>query len=235
MQILNFLKKFLTRTMKFTLDLIFPIECAICGKTGVYLCGLCEGKVLHHGKSIYECGGPRPYDVLAAYEYENRLFAVTLVEKLKYKFSQEIAGILGRILYKRFEDFLRGAADSADDGAAHNNFAITFVPIHKKRFLWRGFNQAQMIAKVLADLSGLPFAEYLVKIRNTPPQVGLKRTERLKNLVDVFALQSNVRLPKNIILIDDVSTTGTTIKECAKVLKDNGAERVVGMVVCKRV
>jgi len=215
--------RYLLKILEVLLDLIFPRECAMCGANGKYLCDLCRKKAIHYGRPLYG------NDIFAAYKYEKGLFVIALIEKLKYKFSQEIAEILGYILHERFNDFLRRASQE--------NFVITFVPIHKKRHLWRGFNQAQMIAKVLANLSGLPLAEYLVKTRNTPPQVGLKRDDRLKNLIGAFALNINFdrQLAKNIILIDDVSTTGATIKECAKVLKAGGAERVIGMVAAKRV
>ncbi|MBI5152650.1 ComF family protein [Candidatus Peregrinibacteria bacterium] len=190
------------------LNLIFPRQCVLCGATGAYLCGACLREKKYGGDAVHK-----------------------LIELLKYKFSAEIAEILGRILYERYAGFLARAGRDLKCAGQENNWAIAFVPIHKKRFLFRGFNHAEKISRTVADLSGVPISDCLIKIRNTHPQVGLKRSERLTNLIDAFALRPGAAVAKNIILIDDVRTTGATLAECVKVLKKAGAVKIYEMVL----
>lgn len=190
------------------LDLIFPKECVLCGANGAYLCEMCSRDKKFDDETIHK-----------------------LIKLLKYKFSIEIAQFLGQILYERYADFLKRAA--AEKSALNESWSITFVPIHKKRFLFRGFNHVELIARVVAKLSRVPISDCLIKIRNTHPQVGLKRQERLTNLIDAFAIKPGASTAKNIILIDDVKTTGATLNECAKVLKKSGVEKIYEMVLRK--
>lgn len=209
------------KTFGWLLDLIFPRRCVLCRAEGSYLCNKCEaGLNLIRGR----CS-----EILFACGHNENPAVARLIEILKYKFSIEIAEILARLLYKNFADFL--------EMARHKNFAITFVPIHKQRRRWRGFNHAELIARGLGKMCGIPVWNCLMKIKNTPAQVGLNKAKRLNNLSGAFKTAqefSNVNPSiKNIIIIDDVSTTGATINECAKVLKESGAKKVVGLVLCK--
>ena len=104
---------------------------------------------------------------------------------------------------------------------------ITYVPLHPDRQAERGFNQAEVLASVLAGKLGHKCEQTLSRVRATVPQVALGRAERLNNLREAFALHSGTDVDgKTVWLIDDVVTTGATIGECATVLKNNGAARV---------
>jgi len=104
---------------------------------------------------------------------------------------------------------------------------ITYVPLHPDRQAERGFNQAEVLASVLARKLGHKCEQALWRVRATVPQVALGRAERLKNLREAFALQPGADVRGKILwLIDDVVTTGATIGECATVLKNNGAAQV---------
>ena len=103
------------------------------------------------------------------------------------------------------------------------------VPLHGNRLQERGYNQSELLTRALSRYSGMPWQCSLKRVRDTPHQTGLDRTERLQNLRDAFALNcdtSSIK-GKRIILIDDVLTTGTTLRSCAQVLYHHGAKEII--------
>lgn len=109
------------------------------------------------------------------------------------------------------------------------------VPLHVRRLRQRGYNQAGLLAKALGRKLGIP-VRYDLLIRKcwTEPQTRLKRQERLENVKDAFTLTMPAKLEKcNILLIDDVFTTGTTLNECARTLKNGGAGAVLALTVSR--
>ena len=113
---------------------------------------------------------------------------------------------------------------------------ILAVPLHKKRLRWRGFNQAEYLAKRVADHFGLIFRDdIIIRQKYTPPQVKIRDyKERAKNIKGAFKCLSPRSIKnKKIILIDDVCTTLSTLGECAKVLKKAGAKEVWGLVLAR--
>lgn len=112
---------------------------------------------------------------------------------------------------------------------------VAFVPITRKRQAWRGYNQAEELARALANISATKLAPSLSKKSNTRPQVGLSQRQRRQNLVGKFSYQGKKELiaGKRILIIDDVATTGSTLNECAKVHKQAGARSVWGAVLAK--
>ncbi|MBR4079181.1 MAG: ComF family protein, partial [Christensenellaceae bacterium] len=105
---------------------------------------------------------------------------------------------------------------------------ITCVPLHPIRRRERGYNQSELIAKRLSELTSIPYSPLLIKIRNTPPQSTLKsHAERLDNIHGAFQLKDDPDLSgKHILLADDVFTTGATAEECTALLKSAGAASV---------
>lgn len=101
---------------------------------------------------------------------------------------------------------------------------FTFVPMHKKRERKRGYNQARVLAEELAAHTTTPCIPLLEKIKETPNQARLDRETRETNLAGAFSAPTKV--PEHIVLIDDVMTTGSTVNECAKILKKSGASIV---------
>jgi ComF family protein len=105
------------------------------------------------------------------------------------------------------------------------------VPLHKHKMRVRGFNQSEILAKQIAKRKGLIFENLLNRRIDTVTQVGLTREERENNLREAFVVNNSV--PKNILIIDDVFTSGSTLNQCARVLKESGAEKVYGFVFAK--
>jgi ComF family protein len=113
--------------------------------------------------------------------------------------------------------------------------AIIPVPLHPKRKKERGFNQARVIAKELARIKGVELVERcLVKIKNIVPQTSLEAEQRKKNVRGAFRVKGEERLKgKIVLLVDDVYTTGSTLKECSRVLRKAGVKEVRALTVAQ--
>jgi len=113
--------------------------------------------------------------------------------------------------------------------------AIIPVPLHPQKKRQRGFNQAEIIARELALLKGIPLEEKrLVKVKNVPPQTSLEQKEREKNVRGAFRVVKSERVKgKILILVDDVYTTGSTLRECSLELKRAGAKEVKALTIAQ--
>lgn len=106
------------------------------------------------------------------------------------------------------------------------------VPLHASRYRKRGYNQAQILAEELSALTGLPAGkDVLYRIKKTIPQKTLGRGDRMKNLKGAFGVSRAWKPCKNVLLIDDIYTTGATLERAARVLKIAGAENVYFLTV----
>lgn len=108
---------------------------------------------------------------------------------------------------------------------------IVPIPLHWTRKAWRGFNQAEEIGAVIAQLSGKPQINLLVRHKKTKFQAECSKAERAYNIADAFSLRSNVAIKgKNIVLVDDLATTGVTLMHASKILYKAGAKSVIAVV-----
>jgi ComF family protein len=105
--------------------------------------------------------------------------------------------------------------------------------LHKKQYVKRQYNQAEVLAGNLSKATGIPVApQALSRARETRAQYTLNKQERVKNIKNAFQVKDGTRLPgAKILVIDDICTTGSTINECARVLKQAGAMEVYGLVL----
>jgi ComF family protein len=109
------------------------------------------------------------------------------------------------------------------------------VPLHPHKFAERGYNQAELLARALARIMALPVAvDAMVRVHNTASQVQrATRTERLENMRNAFAAKTDLVAGRDIIIVDDVSTTGATLTACAAALKEKGARSVSAIVLAR--
>ena len=106
------------------------------------------------------------------------------------------------------------------------------VPIHKKRFRQRGFNQSEIIAQEIGRIMNIPVSKNkIIRIKNTKPQKALDDMERIKNIRNAFCAVRGYKPQKNILIIDDIYTTGATIRHIAQILKELGAVRVFFLTI----
>lgn len=232
------------------LDILFPRFCLGCGIEGTYLCQdckaileisenkycLCEKNALRlpskeeKGKCS-KCHSKKLSGLYSALSYKEKFLTRKLIHFLKYPpyFAKTLAETLAFLIIDHIS--LLGK----DPKNFFENRILIPVPLEKKKLNQRGFNQSEEIAKKLSEISGAPLiADCLIKIKTTPPQMKLSGKEREENLKNAFLCKnSELVRGKKIFLIDDVYTTGTTIEECAKVLKKAGAKEIWGIVVAR--
>jgi competence protein ComFC len=188
----------------------------------------CKYKLVHK-----KCMARTALDgVFVAAKYSK--FIENFIGDIKYEFYYAMVDDLVRVVEYYF---------SSEIGRNYKTILseslITFVPLNPWRRRWRGFNQSELLAVKLTKLWNLKCVKLLKRVKNTKKQVGLKRVQRLKNLKEAFkveretAKQLTAKQKSKIIIIDDVMTTGATLEECAKVLKDAGFRRVYGLVVAR--
>ncbi len=105
--------------------------------------------------------------------------------------------------------------------------AVVPVPMHQRKLMERGFNQAEIIASILSKKLGIYLNNCLDRITDTLPQTTLGRKDRIKNLKGAFQIKNEIEITEEIIwLVDDVTTTGATLDECASILKGNGVKKI---------
>lgn len=249
------IKKLLVRgneLRRFFLDLIFPIECLGCGDEGAWLCVYCLRKIkIAELQHCLGCGKPDEFGRFcpacrknfslkgfwSAASYDQALVA-RLVKVLKYNFATGLAPVLAKIIstfFKRMMDRQR-LAGSLSFFADFSEIIVIPVPLHPRRLRWRGFNQAELIARAIASDYDLAVdCESLLRIRNNQPQTTVAPAERAANINNCFSLNGDVgRIKgKRILLVDDVATSGSTMDECARVLLAGGAREVWGFALAR--
>jgi ComF family protein len=137
----------------------------------------------------------------------------------RFKFHRDLAA--GRLLAELMVDAARQQLGTRLPDR------LLCVPLHRERLRERGYNQALELAKPLARALDIPLhADALVRVRSTSAQTGLDAKARRRNLHAAFAVETGVDLPAHVAILDDVMTTGTTLRECARVLLRSGVERV---------
>ncbi len=152
---------------------------------------------------------------------------VELISRFKYQGATYLAEPLGMLL-----------ADLQDEYFSFSNIDILIpVPLHPRRLRERGFNQSLLLARVISRLKKIPLACHLLeRVRYTPPQTQLSGSEREKNVRGAFCLRSNHFLAeKTVLLIDDVFTSGATVNECTRVLKEAGAREVQVLTLARAI
>jgi ComF family protein len=212
----------------FVLDLFFPIYCFGCGTEGKWLCPDCLAKIKVNSDIIYfPAESSHIFGLMVASDYNQKLLESTL-HAFKYNFVSSIGNELAEILCR----FLKPILES---GEIKDINIVIPIPLARKRLLWRGFNQAEIFAtEICREFSWNLGLNFIERSFNTRPQVGLNAKQRLSNVKDIFKIRSESLLKnKNILLIDDVFTTGATMQECAKLLKLGGAKTVWGLVLAK--
>lgn len=215
------------------LRVILPPRCLLCGGRGANSGDLCEGCARDFPRNDVCCPRcalplktPAPLcgecldreppfaSAWAPFRYAHPL---DLLEA-RFKFRGDLAA--GRVL----ADLMIERA--VDDAPARPDLIVA-VPLHVSRLRERGYNQAFELAKPVAGALGVPIArDGLARIRATPAQTGLDAAARRRNLRGAFAVPRGASLPKHIALFDDVVTTGATVRECARVLRRAGVERI---------
>ena len=203
------------------LNLIYPPVCGFCNEINMnFICDKCKRKIDEIKISNIEDYSNIPvyfneHYYLLKYENEVRDFI------LQYKFHEK------SYLYKSFAKLI--TCDEVFRKFIYKYDFIISVPIHKWRFKERGYNQSGLIAKEIAKLYQKPYYDdILIKNKNVISQSTLDVLGRISNIKNAFSVGKNSEMikEKKIALFDDIFTTGSTVSECARVLKEHGAHSV---------
>jgi len=215
------------------LDFIFPKRCVACGGLGSYLCKEDQKKIKPAGLFCPIClkpaiGGTTHDCCKKKFSLDGLicLFYYTtpikeIIHELKYRFVRDLQETLTLEIKKA------PILKEIDFGS----FTLVPVPLSRARQSWRGFNQAEILGKLLAKQLKVPFnTGVLAKTKETKPQAKLTRAERLQQVAGVFEAKGEIS-GQNFIVFDDVWTTGATMKAAAAALKRNGASKVWGLAL----
>ncbi len=231
--------------MRSILDLLFPKKCIGCSKIGNYFCLSCIANIKQTELVCPFCerlslGGMthpicrRKYGLDGLWSlgiYEKPL--KNAIQKLKYKWIEDLAKVLADITIEYWAKKGTFLLDKIkkDQG---KNWILVPVPLHKKRQNWRGFNQAEQLACNLGQKLDLQMENALIRVKNTKPQVSLDAYSRKQNIKGAFILNSKCQIQNsNVILVDDVWTTGSTLKECGYILKRGGVKSVWVLTIAR--
>ncbi len=225
------------------MDIVLPHGCIGCGKEIVSY-GLCEDckKDVHYIKSpmCTKCGKPfharsgishlcmdciknKNEFILSRSVFEYSGLIAELIIRFKFKDNVNLTSMFVYEMERLYnKDFKQSGIE-----------ALIPVPLFIKRLKQRTYNQSQLLTQELSKRIGIPYRiNVLEKIKNTPPQSGLKGLERIDNVKGAYKIKDTANLKgKNVLLIDDVITTGSTIRACVSALKRSGIKRVYVMSI----
>lgn len=220
------------------LDILYPRYCFGCEQKGRYLCENCSvvnrtailtcpvcNKGSTNGKTHKSCKSEYSLDgFFSAWSYQGAIRKILI--SLKYKFAKDVAGEIISALPKILVKI-----------SLPKKAILVPIPMHKKRRNWRGFSQTEELGALLASKMGWKyFSDGLIKIKDTKPQVELSKAKRKTNLEGVFKVNPKYNFKGTkapIIIFDDVWTTGSTVKEAAKVFKAQKVRVVWGLTIAR--
>jgi ComF family protein len=213
------------KLLNFCSDILYPRFCYGCGRYGEFLCEKCYSKIdFTPNLPLLKNSPPtllRPDQthldsVQAVCRYDSPI--TTMIKNFKYFGVKDLAQTFGYWLYQYL------ALPPAD--------IITYVPLHSRRLQERGYNQAALIAQNLSSWLNLPCLPLLQRpLYQEKQSLSHNKNQRFRQVVNVFAPLTPAYFPPKVLLIDDVITTGVTLNQAAKVLKENGCRQVYGVAV----
>ena len=218
-------------------EVVFPTRCVSCSSPESWLCARCldiTGQLLVD--RCWLCAAPFEDEILCRIcTHFQPAFERILVER-------PFVGPLRHAIHRFKFESGRSLADtlaatmSREIGELSTDTAIVPVPLHHNRLDERGYNQSNLLGQKLATEYRLPLEERIMaRIRDTKAQMSLPPVERRRNVRGAFATIAGVEMPKRVLLVDDVVTTGSTVDECARILKAAGVERVTVAAIARTI
>ena len=216
------------------IDILFPKTCAVCNAKDTVLCHTCKRSIPDNHPQCFICKKQTPFGKTCTpcqpktainYFYPITTFQKssisTILHAFKYRFVEDIQFHLSYIMLNKIIPL-----------QFHTNSFFTCVPLHKRDFNKRGFNQSQLLAQNIAAICDRPFMHTLTKTTATKKQANLSKDDRLKNIDNCFSIKTNMNFPTDsCIIIDDVKTTGTTLNQAATELKKSNINKIIAITL----
>lgn len=214
------------------IDLFFPKMCVGCRREGEYICDNCQKMLIRPEQICPMCCSPS-IDGWTHPRCRTEVGMERLIVGLPYR--GVVQQCLKKVKYKSAWEiikFLYVLGKFSKCGGV-----VTSVPMWREKEKMRGFNQANVIAQLLAEKNKVPNLVLLERMRETEPMFGLTKKERLANIKGVFRMcdkpEKTYEGLDRVVLVDDVWTTGATMRECAKILKKAGIREVWGVTLAR--
>jgi ComF family protein len=207
------------------LDLVFPRRCVVCGSAGSVLCEKCELGLERLGRPLCErCGAPTAWPVERCRECAGRRIAFARA-RAAVAYDDSAKRLVGAWKERGQRTLAEVVAEIVNGVVARPSaYTLTFVPADHDRLLERGHNPAERLALELGARWQVPVIALLRRAAGRAPQKGLTLAERRRNVRGAFSPSGPV--PKTVVLIDDVYTSGATVSAAATALRKGGARRV---------
>lgn len=212
----------------FLLDIFFPKTCVGCGEWGTYLCTKCKQEIVFFPHPLCPACGMTIEPIGIHTICKNKTYLDGLLAVGAY--TGLLKKLITKFKYRGMFDLANTLTNLAPRSLPQVDM-VSFVPMHARKERERGFNQARVLAKSYAKSRSLEMVVTLRKTAYTTPQARLDRKERLKNVKKVFEVVDSSCKNQTVLLVDDVTTTRTTLNECARVLKKAGAKNVYALVL----
>ncbi|CDZ75525.1 putative amidophosphoribosyltransferases [Peptoniphilus sp. ING2-D1G] len=197
--------------------MIYHAECCFCENKEIFKFNMCKECYSHLNLDVkFNALLPNVDDIVVAMQYNK------IVRKIisDFKFRDKV------YYYKFFADVM--SEKLFENNLSKNYKHICYIPMHKSDEKRRGYNQSKLIAKGICENTMMDLVSSVEKHKRTKEQVNLSESERVINMTGAFRVMAKV--PDNIIIVDDVITTGSTVNELAGVLKDGGAKKVAALI-----
>lgn len=230
----------LKKLTDYILSFIYPPRCVICDdvmENDRLICTKCREKVhpltdgicLGCGRKIYDkrkeycrsCEGKKRYFASGkiCFEYEGDI--KESIHRFKYVNRREYARYYAKAAAKLYGEWIKRMGIDL----------ITFVPMHERKKLYRGYNQAEVFARYLGKECGINVKKTVERVKNTSAQARLDYKKRKNNLLNAFKIKSDIVQYNYILVVDDIYTTGSTMNEVSRILKKSGAKEVYSLCI----
>lgn len=227
------------RLGKAVLDFVLPQSCLCCGLSGEALCASCRERWPRVAPPYCSVCGLPQVDTRACPDCAKQDFTLNSLRSV-FIFDGQARACILQFKYHNLRTLARPLAEALSAYMSAHPLPVDIlvpVPLHPRKIRQRGYNQSALLAAELSKMSGLPaVGDILHKHLNTPAQASLARAgERRQNVRDAFGVRGSLSARSNVLLVDDIATTGATLNACARALKEAGAASVWGLTLAREI
>ena len=227
------------KLVELVVDSFFPRRCVGCGRLGGFLCPECFGKLPRLSPPLCpNCGRPQASGIVCP-DCWQRQTEIDGIRSL-FRFDEIIRKAIHQLKYRNLKAISPCLAELLADYLRSNPLpgeVLICVPLHSRRLRERGYNQSNLLARELGERIDLPVIDNcLIRVKQAQPQVrAVDVEERRRNVADAFVCRDERVSGRQIILVDDVCTSGATLESCAVALKNKGATSVWGLTLAREI